>query len=293
MNKKPILLLSAALFVVPISIANAGERYSTPPAVTLSPDLASPWLLQLKRAPGAGQKARVGLAAPKPKVARKAKKRKSVWGMKKQRTERRTQKRQVRATGIFAGLNTAPAATPRTAYRKKRQSQYNRVASTPRANRSPAQRPLDPRFLPQMVSYETSQKPGTIIIDTNSRFLYLVMGNGKARRYGVGVGKQGFEWSGTERVSRKAEWPSWTPPKEMIERERKKGRELPPFMEGGPANPMGARAIYLGSTLYRIHGTNQPWTIGQAVSSGCIRMRNEDVMDLYERVQRGAKVIVA
>ena len=118
------------------------------------------------------------------------------------------------------------------------------------------------------------------------------MGNGKARRYGVGVGKAGFEWSGTERITQKKEWPSWTPPKEMIERERLKGRELPAHMEGGPANPLGARALYLGSTLYRIHGTNQPWTIGQAVSSGCIRMRNEDVMDLYERVERGAKVIV-
>jgi lipoprotein-anchoring transpeptidase ErfK/SrfK len=131
------------------------------------------------------------------------------------------------------------------------------------------------------------------MIDTNSRFLYLVTGNGKARRYGVGVGKEGFEWSGTERVSRKAEWPSWRPPAEMIAREREKGRELPAFMEGGPANPLGARAIYLGDTLYRIHGTNQPWTIGQAVSSGCIRMRNEDVMDLYERVKNGAKVIVS
>ena len=115
----------------------------------------------------------------------------------------------------------------------------------------------------------------------------------RRRRYGVGVGKAGFEWAGTNKITRKAEWPSWTPPKEMIARERKKGRELPPFMEGGPANPMGARALYLGSTLYRIHGTNQPWTIGQAVSSGCIRMRNEDVMDLYERVNIGAKVIVS
>ncbi len=293
MNKKPILLLSAALFSVPIGIANAGDRYSTPPAVTLSPDLASPWILQLKRPAQNGQRAQVELAKPKPKVVRKIKKKKTAWGFKKKTTQRNTANRQVRATGIFAGLNTAPAATPRTIYRKKKPVAYNRVASTPRANQSPAQRPLDPQFLPQMVSYQTSQKPGTIVINTNTRHLYLVMGDGKARRYGVGVGKQGFEWSGTEKVTRKKEWPSWTPPKEMIARERKKGRELPAFMEGGPANPMGARAIYLGSTLYRIHGTNQPWTIGQAVSSGCIRMRNEDVMDLYERVRRGAKVIVS
>lgn len=289
MNKKPYWLLSAALLACPLAVANAGERYSTPAPVTLSQDLASPWILQLKKTPQAGQKAKVRVSAPKPKATRKVQKRKTLWGVKKQVK----QKHQVRATGIFAGLNTAPATTPQTVYRKKKKTTYNRVASVPRASQSPAQRPLDPKFLPQMVSYETSQKPGTIIIDTNTRFLYLVMGNGKARRYGVGVGKEGFEWRGTEKVTRKQEWPTWTPPKEMIERERKKGRELPSFMEGGPENPMGARAIYLGSTLYRIHGTNQPWTIGQAVSSGCIRMRNEDVMDLYERVKRGAKVIVA
>lgn len=293
MNKKPILLLSAALFSVPKGIANAGDRYSTPPAVTLSPDLASPWILQLKRPAQNGQRARVELAAPKPKVVRKLKQKKTTWGFKKKTTQTRTATRQIRAMGIFAGLNTAPTETPRTIYRKKKPVAYNRVASTPRANQSPAQRPLDLQFLPQMVSYQTSQKLGTIIINTNTHHLYLIMSDGKARRYGVGVGKQGFEWAGTEKVTLKKEWPSWTPPKEMIARERKKGRELPPFMEGGPANPLGARAIYLGSTLYRIHGTNQPWTIGQAVSSGCIRMRNEDVMDLYERVRRGAKVIVS
>lgn len=293
MNKKPFLLLSAALFTVPIGIANAGDRYSTPPAVTLSPDLASPWILQLKRPAENGQRAKVQLAPPKPKVVRKVKQKRTTWGFKKKTTQTRATTRPVRATGIFAGLNTAPSTTPRTVYRKKKPVAYNRVASVPRANQSPAQRPLDPQFLPRMVSYDSNQKPGTIIINTSTRHLYLIMGDGKARRYGVGVGKEGFEWTGTERVTRKKEWPSWTPPKEMIIRERKKGRELPAFMEGGPANPMGARAIYLGSTLYRIHGTNQPWTIGQAVSSGCIRMRNEDVMDLYERVKRGAKVIVS
>ncbi len=151
---------------------------------------------------------------------------------------------------------------------------------------------LDPVFLPQTVAYDTAQAPGTIIIDTPSRHLYLVLENGQARRYGVGVGKPGFEWAGTHKVSRKAEWPSWRPPAEMISREAKKGHYLPNYMPGGPANPLGARALYLGSTLYRIHGTNQPWTIGRAVSSGCIRMRNEDVIDLYERVPTGAKVVV-
>ncbi|MDX3925673.1 MAG: L,D-transpeptidase [Shinella sp.] len=156
----------------------------------------------------------------------------------------------------------------------------------------PARRQIDPTFLPQIVDYETKYKAGTIVIDTNNRFLYLVTGGGKARRYGVGVGKPGFEWAGTHKITRKAEWPSWTPPKEMVAREAAKGHYLPARMEGGPENPLGSRAMYLGSTLYRIHGTNAPWTIGYAVSSGCIRMRNEDVVDLYERVDVGTKVIV-
>lgn len=151
---------------------------------------------------------------------------------------------------------------------------------------------IDPQFLPQIVNYDTSEAPGTIVIDTPNRLLYLVLDGGKARRYGVGVGKPGFEWAGTHSITRKTEWPTWTPPKEMITREAAKGHYLPAFMDGGPENPMGARAMYLGSTLYRIHGTNQPWTIGSNNSSGCIRMRNEDVTDLYERVKVGTKVIV-
>ncbi|ORE99109.1 L,D-transpeptidase [Aurantimonas sp. 22II-16-19i] len=153
-------------------------------------------------------------------------------------------------------------------------------------------RPIDPQFLPQDVVYSGRETPGTIVIDSKSHFLYLVGENGTARRYGVGTGKTGFGWSGTHRITRKAEWPGWTPPRQMIARERKKGRILPAHMPGGPANPLGARAMYLGSTLYRIHGTNQPWTIGQNVSSGCIRMRNEDVTDLYERVRVGTRVVV-
>jgi lipoprotein-anchoring transpeptidase ErfK/SrfK len=151
---------------------------------------------------------------------------------------------------------------------------------------------IDPQFLPQMVDYQTKEKPGTIVIDTNNRFLYLVMKDGKARRYGVGVGKPGFEWAGEHKITRKAEWPDWTPPKEMLSREAAKGHILPAHMDGGEANPLGARAMYLGSTQYRIHGTNAPWTIGYAVSSGCIRLRNQDVVDLYERVGVGTRVIV-
>ena len=170
-------------------------------------------------------------------------------------------------------------------------ARVEQVSATGQAQR-PVRSKLDPTYLPQLVSYDTQHKAGTIVIDTNNRFLYLVLGDGKARRYGVGVGKPGFEWAGTHKITRKSEWPSWTPPKEMISREAAKGHYLPAFMEGGPENPLGSRAMYLGSTLYRIHGTNAPWTIGYAVSSGCIRMRNEDVVDLYDRVKVGTRVIV-
>jgi lipoprotein-anchoring transpeptidase ErfK/SrfK len=149
-------------------------------------------------------------------------------------------------------------------------------------------RGMDPRFLPQMVDYSGPHGPGTIVINTRERYLYLVEGHGQARRYGIGVGRPGFEWAGVKSITRKAEWPDWRPPPEMLKRRP----DLPRYMAGGPENPMGARGLYLGSSLYRIHGTNEPHTIGQAVSSGCIRMRNEDITDLYERVRIGTKVIV-
>ena len=152
--------------------------------------------------------------------------------------------------------------------------------------------PVHPQYLRQVVRYRTSEPKGTVIVNTGKHYLYLVLGNGYAMRYGIGVARSGFEWSGTHKVTAKREWPSWTPPKEMIAREAAKGHYLPARMEGGPDNPLGARAMYLGSTLYRIHGTNAPWTIGYGVSSGCIRMRNEDVVDLYERVNVGTRVIV-
>ena len=146
----------------------------------------------------------------------------------------------------------------------------------------------DPRFLRQVVRYTGPEKPGTIIIDTPQRFLFLVQDDGTAIRYGIGVGRPGFTWAGVKTVSSKKEWPDWVPPPEMLQRQP----DLPHFMAGGPGNPLGARALYLGSSLYRIHGSNEPWTIGQAVSSGCIRLRNEDVIDLYERVKVGSKVVV-
>jgi len=147
---------------------------------------------------------------------------------------------------------------------------------------------LDPQFRKQMVLYRTTEPPGTIIIATAERHLYLVQGNGRAIRYGIGVGRDGFQWQGLLNISRKAEWPDWTPPPEMIARQP----YLPRFMAGGPGNPLGARALYLGATVYRIHGTNRPDTIGTAVSSGCFRLVNADVSDLYDRVPVGTKVIV-
>ncbi|MCA1476635.1 L,D-transpeptidase [Bradyrhizobium sp. NBAIM08] len=140
----------------------------------------------------------------------------------------------------------------------------------------------------QVVDYASRQTPGTVIIDTNNTFLYLVLSDTQAMRYGIGVGREGFAWSGEQTVARKAEWPDWRPPAEMVSRQP----YLPRFMAGGPGNPLGARAMYLGETEYRIHGTNKPETIGKRVSSGCIRLTNEDVVDLYERVKVGAKVIV-
>src|SRR5664280_1746954 len=147
---------------------------------------------------------------------------------------------------------------------------------------------LDPRLQRQVVNYTSNEAPGTIIIDTPNTFLYFVLGNGKTIRYGIGVGRQGFTWSGVKQVARKAEWPDWYPPQEMLARQP----YLPRMTAGGPGNPLGARAMYLGGTEYRIHGTNDPTTIGKQVSSGCIRLTNDNVTDLYERVQIGANVIV-
>jgi lipoprotein-anchoring transpeptidase ErfK/SrfK len=147
---------------------------------------------------------------------------------------------------------------------------------------------LAPEFRKQMVYYRTTEAPGTIIISTTERHLYLVQGNDRALRYGIGVGRDGFQWQGLLSITRKAEWPDWTPPPEMIVRQP----YLPRFMAGGPGNPLGARAMYLGTTVYRIHGTNRPDTIGTAISSGCFRLVNADVADLYDRVPVGTKVIV-
>ncbi|UGV25354.1 L,D-transpeptidase [Rhodopseudomonas boonkerdii] len=152
----------------------------------------------------------------------------------------------------------------------------------------PARPAMDPKYLPQTVAYDGREGAGTIVVDTANKFLYLVQDGGKAMRYGIGVGRPGFTWQGVKTITAKKEWPSWTPPKEMLARRP----DLPRYMEGGPENPLGARAMYLGSSLYRIHGSNEPWTIGTNVSSGCFRMRNEDVIDLYGRVNVGAKVVV-
>jgi lipoprotein-anchoring transpeptidase ErfK/SrfK len=159
----------------------------------------------------------------------------------------------------------------------------------PQEDAGEAGRPaFNPKFEKQLVDYHGQEGAGTIVVDTPNKFLYLVQQDGKAMRYGIGVGRPGFTWSGVKQISAKKEWPAWTPPPEMLARRP----DLPRHMEGGPQNPLGARAMYLGSSLYRIHGSNEPWTIGTNVSSGCIRMRNEDVIDLYGRVNVGARVVV-
>ncbi|MGG7516402.1 L,D-transpeptidase family protein [Allorhizobium undicola] len=252
---------AAAIMCLPAA-ALADDRYQARPPVIVSPDLASPWLMQLGVQPDRRVQPQPGrVAAPvyAPPVA-----------------PRRVAVAPARPAGLAPEAMQLRPAVQQVAMQPVRKQMT----------------PTDPQFLPQVVEYQTKEKPGTLVIDTNSRFLYLVMEGGKARRYGVGVGKPGFEWAGEHKVTRKSEWPEWIPPQEMIEREAAKGHYLPARMQGGPENPLGARALYLGSTLYRIHGTNAPWTIGYGVSSGCIRMRNEDVTDLYERVPVGTRVIV-
>ena len=241
-----------ALVAGALALATVPAGAQSRPAIVVSPDLNAPWVLQFERP--------------------------------------RVQQRQTRQP--LARAREAVRAVPRVTRRAA-------SIAMPRVDRAPAPAPapksrdgLDARWLPQTVAYSGGEKPGTIVISTGERHLYLVQPGGKARRYGVGVGKQGFTWVGSKKITRKAKWPGWTPPRQMIARERAKGRILPAHMPGGPQNPLGARALYLGTSLYRIHGTNQPWTIGRAVSSGCIRMRNQDVTDLYERVSVGARVIV-
>ncbi|TCM55902.1 lipoprotein-anchoring transpeptidase ErfK/SrfK [Rhizobium sp. PP-F2F-G48] len=262
-------LLSVAVTDIGAGFAQAAERYGNRPPVIVSPDLTAPWLMQLG-------------AAPRTVLGRVDERR--VLRQRAVGDQPRVVYRE--RSGIFAPRQQVIYQRPAV----QRAAPLVRSAGMVAPQRPV--RPIDPQFLPQTVAYETRERPGTIVIDTNSRFLYLVTGKGEARRYGVGVGKPGFEWAGAHKVTRKAEWPTWRPPSEMIAREAAKGHYLPASMEGGPANPLGARAMYLGSTLYRIHGTNAPWTIGYAVSSGCIRMRNEDVTDLYERVDVGTRVIV-
>jgi lipoprotein-anchoring transpeptidase ErfK/SrfK len=182
---------------------------------------------------------------------------------------------------LFGGQGMAPPDPYAARYQQMARGEPPEWAEARRAE-------ADPRFHRQVVGYDGTEKPGTVIIDTPRRFLFLVQEGGHAVRYGIGVGRPGFTWAGVKQVSAKREWPDWTPPEEMLRRRP----DLPRHMAGGAENPLGARALYLGSSLYRIHGSNEPWTIGTAVSSGCIRMRNEDVIDLYGRVNVGTKVVV-
>src|SRR4051812_33561123 len=203
------------------------------------------------------------------------------------------QKSALRATSFLTvasavlWLGPAAAASPPTTYPSNSAALFASVMQDP-ADDIGGSAHLSADLQRQVVPYATAVAAGTIIIDTSETYLYYVLGNGQAIRYGIGVGRDGFTWSGTQTVTRMAEWPDWTPPQEMIERQP----YLPRWMAGGKGNPLGARAIYLGSTVYRIHGTNAPATIGTRVSSGCIRLTNEDVTDLYSRVTVGTRIIV-
>jgi lipoprotein-anchoring transpeptidase ErfK/SrfK len=201
-----------------------------------------------------------------------------------------------RAFGIFASmafvlgavaLTSSATAAPLPLFPFPMQDSPQAVQPAP-SDEGEATFELPARFKRQIVNYSTREAAGTIVIDTPNTYLYYVLGGGQAIRYGIGVGRDGFTWSGTQTITKKAEWPDWTPPPEMIARQP----YLPRHMAGGPGNPLGARAMYLGGTVYRIHGTNAPSTIGTHVSSGCIRLTNQDVTDLYSRVNVGTKVIV-
>jgi lipoprotein-anchoring transpeptidase ErfK/SrfK len=191
------------------------------------------------------------------------------------------------ATGFAIVFASCSSASAQSNWSGPRPDQ-NMAADQPGYEPSAQEEQLPAEYRTQSVFFRTTEPPGTIVVNTNDRFLYLVQGNNRAIRYGIGVGREGFQWSGLKRIEKKAEWPDWTPPPEMIERQP----YLPRFMAGGPGNPMGARALYIQGTVYRIHGTNQPWTIGSAVSSGCFRLTNPDVSDLYERVPVGTRVVV-
>jgi len=193
-----------------------------------------------------------------------------------------------RFAGIAAAAGLAIAALTAPAFAQSRPAEQMDVLDEPGRVPTAEEEQLPPQYQRQVVFFRTNEAPGTIVVDSNNRHMYLVAGNGRAIRYGIRVGRDGFRWSGLQKITRKQEWPDWRPPPEMIERQP----YLPRFMAGGPGNPMGARAMYLGATVYRIHGTNQPQTIGSAVSSGCFGMLNSDVSDLYDRVNVGTKVVV-
>jgi lipoprotein-anchoring transpeptidase ErfK/SrfK len=188
----------------------------------------------------------------------------------------------------IAGITLTAAATIERANAQSLGYAAAAQSNLPLADATNEQDAVPAHLRKTMVAYDTRQAPGTIVIDTANTYLYYVLGHGRAIRYGVGVGREGFTWSGVQSISRKAEWPDWIPPAEMIARQP----YLPRWIGGGPGNPLGARAMYLGTSVYRIHGTNDPTTIGKFVSSGCIRMTNEDVVDLFNRVDTGTRVVV-
>jgi lipoprotein-anchoring transpeptidase ErfK/SrfK len=277
MKFQAFLTFSAIAFVTAQASAQTAETQhaAASPAVTAAKPATAP-LPQLPPAQAAVEPSPVADAKPKPRPVQRAAPRQPQQPM--------TWQERMRATW---GVNNPPA-DPRAAARPQ-QPQYPQA---PAYSARPGNRMFLGMFysvIPrQTVQFRESYAPGTIIVRQREKRLYYVLGDGQAIRYAVAVGREGAAWSGTSTVSNKREWPSWTPTPEILRRQP----NLPRHMEGGPQNPMGARALYLGDTLYRIHGTNEPWMIGEEVSSGCIRMTNEDVIDLYNRARMGATVIV-
>jgi lipoprotein-anchoring transpeptidase ErfK/SrfK len=286
-----VLWMAVAALAAGLVGSHAAAHDGGKPPVFADPSVEQPWIDQLSTG---ARKAQVQLAYHETRAERRGN---YYYYYQPQRRGLLQQLFGVRPPAAQPRrANPQAARAPRAAPQQPRRAPQ--VAAAPRpapAARTPKQRTIPPQFLPTTIDYATEHEPGTVVIDPAEKFLYLVQEDGKARRYGIGVGREGFGWSGTVEVGRKAQWPTWTPPKEMIKRQpwlAKYSKGMP----GGPQNPLGARALYLfegeRDTLYRIHGSNEPWTIGQAVSSGCFRMRNEDVTELYERVPIGAKVVV-
>ena len=290
-NMRNIFLLFLALALMPVLAMGASV------AATPEPTEQQQLLIKKKKAEEARKAAEVRKAKEKKAAdARKARDKKAADALKAKQKKAAEAKKREERLAMEKKQRTKKVQASASSQRRNCDGFLDCLVNKPRRGVQSASTGSAPRDTPtgENIRWDAASNyaPGSIVVRTPERALYLVTGDGEARRYKVGVGKEGFQWSGTSTIVNKTEWPTWRPPQAMIKREAAKGNHLPAEMEGGPGNPLGARALYIGSSLYRIHGTNSPGSIGGAVSSGCIRMMNSDVIDLYERVSLGAKVYV-